>query len=240
MAIGVAWSIGGWSALSNLVSGVFKALPALAIALGVLVLLRAAVPKGVLSGPLLLVSIGTILVVAQFGLLTAEVWRTVGPVAVVVGGVGIAMSKRSPSLPPSMIVVRRHWSIFASMREVRVRDLAPQKFIVRAVFGGTLLDLTGADFPVARRITVDATIISGALELRLPREWSIRAGRLDLARGTRFDGDFSSAVPADPIPVPGDEPRLVVLNVQGWGGRVVLSTATQGVIPPTASPGSVA
>jgi hypothetical protein len=87
------------------------------------------------------------------------------------------------------------------------------------------LDLTEARYPKdAYQVTVDVTLLGGHVELRLPDNWTVCAGRLDLARGTRFVGRLSSPEPVSPQPrEEEDDLNLFVLNVQGWSGMVSIS-----------------
>jgi hypothetical protein len=198
-----------------------QAVPALAIATGVFLVLRVVVPHGAVTGPLVLILGGSLALAAQLGWLTAGRWDALGPTSLVAGGVVIAMSRRSRPDPMAAIVTR-HWSVFLPGKHV-VRETAPHKLIVRCLFGDFLLDLTGAGAPgPARRVTVDITVLAGWVELRVPHDWQVRAGRVDLTAGVRFVGDVDGESIDDEEEA---GPRRVVLNVQGWASRVIISRA---------------
>lgn len=232
--VGTAWAVGGVNALSVGALVILKAVPALTVMAGVLILLRTVVPRGVLAGPLVLIVGGSAVLAIQFDVLTAGVLGRVGPALLVAGGVVVAMSRRSREAT----LVARHWSVFAPIKPIGVLGVAPHKFILRCLLGEIRLDLAKAHYPGrADRITIDITLLGGRVELRVPHGWPVRAGRLDLARGTRFIGNLSSPIPVLDVPEEKDEADLVVLNVQGWSGRVTI-TRDQPTDPPPSGSGS--
>jgi hypothetical protein len=220
VAAGTAWAVGGVHALSAGAFAMLASMPALTVVAGVLILLRAVIPRGALAGPLVLIVAGSVALVIQSGVVTNSMLQRVAPALLVTGGAVVAMSRRSrvPAIPT---IVARYWSAFVPIvRELR--DRAPHKLIVHCLLGHIMLDLTAARYPRdALRVTVDITLLGGHVELRLPDDWTVRAGRLDLARGTRFHGQLSSAEPVSPQPrEEEDGQNLFVLNVQGWSGMV--------------------
>ena len=234
VAAGTAWAVGGANALSASALVILKVVPALTVMVGVLILLRAVVPRGVLAGPLVLIVGGSAVLAFQFDVLTAGMLGRVGPTLLVAGGVVVAMSRRSRE----GALVARHWSVFAPIKPIGVQGIAPQKFILRCLLGEIRLDLAKAHYPgMADRITVDITLLGGWVELRVPQGWPVRAGRVDLARGTRFVGNLSSPIPVLDAPEVEDEANLIVLNVQGWSGRVTI-TRDQPADPPPSGSGS--
>jgi len=219
-------------ALLTISETVLKVAPALAIATGVLLILRAVVPHGPVAGPLVLVIGGSLALSAQLGLLSASFWDAIGPTVVVAGGVVLAMSRRSRPHPLAAIVTR-HWSVFLPNKHA-IREDAPHKVIVRCLLGDFLLDLSGAGFPeAAGTVTVDVTVLAGWVELRVPHDWKVLAGRVDLTAGVRFVGevDSESAEVDDEVDdfSECDNDRVVLprlaLNVQGWASRVIVSRA---------------
>jgi len=211
---------------------VLKVVPAVAIAAGVLLVVRAVVPHGAIAGPLVLIVGGSLALAAQLGWLTVGVWDAIGPTALVAGGVVIAMSRRSRPDPMAAIVTR-HWSVFLPNKHA-IRETAPHKLILRCVLGDLLLDLSDADYPgSAGMVTVDVTVLAGWVELRVPHDWEVLAGRVDLTAGVRFVGDVNSeSTEVDDDLGDSDEPEdtearrhRVVLNVQGWASRVIVSRA---------------
>lgn len=202
------------------------------MATGVLLVLRTVVPRGAIAGPLVLIVGGSLALAAQIGWLTVGLWDAIGPVLLVAGGVVIAMSRRSRP-DPLGAVVTRHWSVFLPNKHV-IRKTAPHKLIVRCLLGDFLLDLTCAGYPSsADHVTVDVTVLAGWVELRVPHDWEVLAGRVDLTAGVRFVGDVDSdstevnedlhdsSVAEDD----GAGLQRVKLNVQGWASRVIVSRA---------------
>jgi hypothetical protein len=97
------------------------------------------------------------------------------------------------------------------------------------VLGDFLLDLSDAGYPrSAGEVTVDVTVLAGWVELRLPRDWEVLAGRVDLTARVRFVGSVESewVETSDDSSKPEDDEAIqqrVVLNVQGWASRVIVS-----------------
>jgi hypothetical protein len=157
--------------------------PALAIAAGVLLVVRAVVPHGAIAGPFVLIFGGSLALAAQLGWLTVGLWDATGPTLLLAGGVVIAMSRRSPP-DPMAAVVTRYWSVFLPNKHV-VGETAPHKLIVRCVLGDLLLDLSDADYPgSAGKITVDVTVLAGWVELRVRHDCRSAFRR---RRGLRID-----------------------------------------------------
>jgi hypothetical protein len=143
VAAGTAWAVGGVNALIAGALMIVTTVLALTVMVGVLALLRAVAPRGALAGPLVLIIDGTAGLAVQFGALTAGMLNGVGPVLLVVGGVVVAMSRRSRETTLAAVVAR-HWSVFVPIKPIGVQGVAPHKFILRCLLGGILLDLTKA------------------------------------------------------------------------------------------------
>lgn len=231
VATGTAWAVGGAYALRAVGSAVLRGMPALAIATGLVIFLRAVLPRGPIAGPLVLIVGGLLALAAQVGWLTASLWQAISPTLLITGGVLIAMSKRARPDPLAAIVTR-HWSLFLPNRHA-VRDTSPHKFIVRCLLGDFLLDLTNAAYPRgADRVTIDVTVLGGWVELRVPHHWVVIAGRVELTAGVRFVGNVD-------LPEGDDTTQnRIVLNVQGLASRMIVSRShpSGSSLPPGASP----
>lgn len=223
VAAGTAWAVGGVHAIGAGASALLATVPALTVVVGVLIILRAAMPRGALAGPLVLIAAGSVALFIQFNAANYTVIYRMIPAMLVAGGVVVAMGRRSgePDLPS---IVLRYWSMLLPVSR-RVQSPAPHKLIVYCLLGHLTLDFTQAAYPTvsAPRITVDLTLLGGRVEFLLPDNWTVQAGRLSLAKGTQFSGriglfDQAADEPSD------DEfgLNLVVLNVQGWSGMVCL------------------
>jgi hypothetical protein len=103
---------------------------------------------------------------------------------------------------------------------------AAMKYIVRVLVGGEIhLDLTQAVYPTAAtRLVIDATVLGGRLVISLPADWLLKAGRVDLAYGIDLRGDLDTGVPAIPGEYRSGNESLVILNLQGLGGSVEISS----------------
>jgi Domain of unknown function (DUF5668) len=229
VAAGTAWAVGGADALGASAMSVVDALPFLAVTVGVLLLGRAVAPRGPVLGPLILIVTGAVWLAFQFDLVPTDLAARVWPLLLIGGGILVAMSERSPEDPLAAIVARR--TVTFLPRRWTVHGSAPQKVVLRCLLADAVLDLGKATFPMeegatVRRVTIDLTVIGGQADIRIPAGWAVRAGRVSLTRRMAFVGDLTSAEPASDRPSEDDEPNLVVLNIQGWLGRIVLTRPT--------------
>ena len=180
-------------------------------------------------GPLVLIAVGALWLTFQYDLIPTDTTAQVWPLLLVSGGILVAMSERSPEDPLAAIVARRTFALLP--RRWTVRGPLPQKMILRCLLADAVLDLDKATFPseegtVVPRVTIDLTVIGGQTDIRIPAGWAVRAGRVPLTRHMAFVGDLTSTVLASDRPSADDEPNLVVLNIQGWLGRIVLIRPT--------------
>lgn len=223
VAFGSAWAAGGSHAVHALWNGAAVAVPATLILIGIYMLLRAAVPAGRLALPLFLIVLGGALLAAWARPAWGISLTTVTQYSIITGGVLVALVR----LPRRVAVetgVRRYGAPLGGRPPKSVDGTAARKYIVRVLVGGEIhLDLTKAHYPLAaQRLVVDATVLGGRFVLSLPRDWTLKAGRFDLAYGIGLHGDLSTGTPA----LPGESRQdgyLVVLNLQGLGGRVEIT-----------------
>ena len=133
-------------------------------------------------------------------------------------GVIVAMSRRE-SVKIDTGVKRFVTFLFPTRR--CVSGEAPLKIIIRAIFGLLELDMSEADRSQATRVWVDVTCLVGRVELIMPKEWEVQAGRIELARHITFGGKLTRTEFA-PLTEEEDDPckNLVVVNVLGWGGAI--------------------
>jgi hypothetical protein len=218
VAAGMAWALGGIPSLVTSARTVAELLPLLLVIGGVGTILLVALPRGALAGPVLLVAIGGLGLALEFGLFRRSLFTHV-PALILIGlGVVIAMSRHEKQQVDTG--VQRCTAILLPAHPP-LNGTAPRKFVARAIFGFLVLDLTHASYPGTDRLWIDITCVLGRVEIRLPKDWKVQAGRIELARRMAFEGRLTSAE----IAPPGrhdDEvgTNLVVLNVQGWAGAV--------------------
>lgn len=216
VATSTAWLVGGAVALRRLAGGLLHALPWAVTIAGVGLLLRAAVPKGRLAGPLLLVTSGIVGVLVETGMLRWSELLEMVPLVTALGGVLLMVSGNGePTREAEPVHRLRSWIVPVSYGTTQV---TPVKLILRCVFGEITVDLAEAKFPLGEEaVTVDVTMLGGRIDIAVPHDWHVRAGRVDLARRFTFLGPVSDERP----PVSGEPPaRMIVLNVQGFWGTL--------------------
>lgn len=217
---GSLWLAGGPVLIGEVARVGLRAVPVVLVVVSVGVILRLAVPRGSLTGPMLLLAVGVLGLGYQAGLITSSAWRVV-PALVIVVGVMLALTGRGERHPIAL-PVRRYTSVLLPSL-IEEEGQAPVHALVRCLLGRVELDLSGTSFPNNEyRLTIDVTIAGGSVTITVPHDWTLRPGpRLYLAHGTRFSGSVTStqAAPDHPDEI---DPRqkLVVLNVRGLGGFV--------------------
>jgi hypothetical protein len=221
VAMGTAWATGGVRSLRVAVDLLVTVAPWLLLATGATMLFRAALPRGASVAPLVLIAAGGVVLAARFDAADDIRLGNMVPLILIAGGVTVAMSYHSGESEINTRV-RRYTSVLFPVRK-SLNGIAPDKIIVRAIPGMIDLDLSRADYPNAYRLVIDVTVFYGRIELTIADTWKVAAGRLDLIHRVHFSGEVSTADFADPIERPEDrESRLVVLNVQGSGGAVIV------------------
>ncbi|MDN3026885.1 hypothetical protein [Streptomyces sp. S.PB5] len=222
VALGTAWAVGGVAGLREVLAALSVAVPTLLVLAGMVLVLRAAVPRGQLGGPLALMGVGVGVLALRFDVPQLPDLSRQAPVVLILGGVFVALF-RGRSDPGIDTGVRRFTSLLHPPAKPRMAGTAPKKLIVRALlFGRVHIDLSGCDFPLEPRMVVDVTVLWADVKITLPPDWTVLAGRVELTSGVRFFGDLSQPVFASAQPGPG-ETRTVVVNVQGLGGAVRLT-----------------
>lgn len=222
VSMGTAWAIGGVAGLRDVVAALSVAVPAVLVLAGVVLVLRAAVPRGQLGGPLALMGVGIGVLALRFDVPHLPDLSRQAPAVLILGGVFVALF-RGRSGTGIDTGVRRYTSLLYPPARPPMAGTAPKKLILRALLFGTVrIDLSGSDFPLEPRLVVDITVLWARVEVKLPSDWTVLAGRVELTSGVRFSGDLSQPVFASPLPAQG-EAKTVVVNVQGLGGAVSLT-----------------
>jgi hypothetical protein len=177
------------------------------------------VPRGALAGPVLLISIGLLSLALEHGMLRKSLFVHLPAFILISSGVIVAMSRRE-SIDIDTGVKRFTTILFPARR--RVSGEVPLKIIARAIFGLLELDMSDADpSNRATRVWLDVTCLVGRVELIMPKEWEVQAGRTELARHITFGGKLTRTEFAPPMEQEDDPGKnLVVVNVLGWGGAV--------------------
>jgi len=223
VASGIAWALGGVSAITTSAHKIAELLPFLLVLGGISAILLIAVPRGALVGPVILIVAGLLWFAAEHRMLQRSLF-THFPAFILIGvGVGVAMSRRrNISIDTG---VERYGAVLFPARR-RISGEARRKLIVRAIFALLQLDMSKADFPAGGKLWLDVTCIMGRIELILPKGWAVQAGRIELAQRITFGGTLTRS---DITPIEAEEKdsdsNLVVLNVLGWGGSVMVERA---------------
>jgi hypothetical protein len=218
VASGTAWALGGTASLITSARTLAELLPLLLVIAGIGAILHVAVPRGALAGPALLIAIGGLGFAFEFGVFRRSLFTHVPALFLIGLGVIIAMSRHEKQQIDTG--VQRCTAILLPVHRP-LNGVAPVKLIARAIFGFLVLDLSHASYPGTDRLWIDITCVLGRIEIKLPKDWTVQAGRIELARRMTFEGRLTSAEIA---PSGKDEKvvdlNLVVLNVQGWAGAV--------------------
>lgn len=223
VAAGIAWALGGVDSLVALARAAVGLVPLALVLVGLTAVLLMAVPRGTRAGPLVLILIGVIGIAVEHGLFRNSLSAHVAPLSLIAAGVVVAMSRSEKSRIDTG-VERHHAILFPAHSHVSGR--ARDKHIVHAILGLLRLDLTQADFPIGGQLWIDVTVLLGRFEVILPKGWEVVAGRIELARAVSFAGRLDSAqITSTPEQQVASGGNLVVLNVQGWAGAVVVQRA---------------
>jgi hypothetical protein len=220
VTVGAIWVGGGLGALRDAARATIHALPVLAVAAGLVLLVRAAVPRGRLGGPLLVLIVGLVALAFQRGVLKEPITQNVLPVAIVLGGFVIALTARTAGdgVPASVYACT---SVILP-RVARLWGKAPTKVILRCVLGSIVIDLSEATFHLYdRRVTFDLTMAGGHIEIIIPANWHLRVERIQLAHNIHYEGVASDPEGAPPLFT--GVRNLAVLNIQGYRGAVTIT-----------------
>lgn len=217
---GTAWALGGIDTLATAARRLAELLPLMLVLGGVSAILLVAVPRGTLAGPVLLIFVGLLGIAAERGMLSRSLLVHL-PAFILIGvGVIVAMSRRQNIQIDTGV---KPYTAIVFPARPRVRGDAPRKVIARAIFGLLRLDMSQAGYPPVTRLWIDVTCVMGRVEVILPKDWEVQAGRIELARRMTFGGTLSRSNLA-PLEEQEEEfgKNLVVLNVLGWSGAVLV------------------
>lgn len=121
--------------------------------------------------PMVVLAIGVVLLLNKLDALPWSIW-TLWPVILI--AIGLALLSRwrigGPPLTSSLAKGRRTTHIFGGGEERVAQDFEGGQLTV--IFGGSKLDLVEATLRGGKAV-LDATIVFGGLELRVPRDWLV-------------------------------------------------------------------
>lgn len=233
--VGMVWLVGGTSAMRSGGRWALSALPYMLAVLGLLLILRAAVPRGLLAGPVVLLAGGGLWAAYDAGAFEGESVDRVWPSVVIALGVALALGVRTePGGPEDERPLRRYRSVLMPVdRRVAASAVPLQNLMVSSYFGNAVVDLSGARFQGdssrddrLRVVHVDVTVFFGRVEIVVGSNCAVVKGNVDSTRAVRF---------AEQVVVYADvdeyfhfdrnglrRPHRMVLNVLGLGGAVAI------------------
>jgi hypothetical protein len=234
--VGMAWLLGGASAVRSGGRWALSALPYVLAAVGLLLILRAAVPRGLLAGPVVLVAGGGLWAAYNAGAFEGETADRVWPSVVIAVGVALSLGVRSSpgDRAEEEEPLRRYRSVLVPVdRRVVTSSVPVENLTVSSYFGNAVIDLSGARFAGSsspddrlRALRVDVTVFFGRVELVVGPHCAVVKGNVENTRSVRF---------AEQVVVYADvddyfhfdsgglrRPHRLVLNVLGLGGAVAV------------------
>ncbi|MGC0338396.1 hypothetical protein [Streptomyces sp. SLBN-8D4] len=233
---GTVWLLGGASAVQSSGRWALSALPYVLAAMGVLLILRAAVPKGLLAGPIVLVAGGSLWAAYDAGAFEGQTADRIWPSVVIAVGVALSLGVRTDSGGhEDELPLRQYRSVLVPVdRRVVTSSVPLQNLTVGSFFGNAVIDLSGAQFTGdtttadarLRVVQVDVTVLFGRVELVVGPYCAVVKGNVDGTRAVRFAEQVAVyASVEDYLQMDHGglrRPHRVVLNVLGLGGTVAV------------------
>ncbi|MGY6026902.1 hypothetical protein [Streptomyces spinosirectus] len=198
-------------------------LPYALVALGLLLVLRAALPKGLLAGPSALIVSGGLWAAYDLGYLGGTAGSKVLPGLVIAVGTGLALAGGEAERVGEGYPLRRYRSVLLPVRRKLVTDTDLIKVGVGSFFGDARIDLSSVAFALDPRsvgqrvLEVDVTVLFGRVELILDAACVVVKGNVENSPAVHF----AEQVRVHVTP-PTDAERRVLLNVLGVGGSVAI------------------
>ncbi|MFI1394062.1 hypothetical protein [Streptomyces sp. NPDC020681] len=224
VVMGTAWLLGGGSALRSGGRWLLTALPYVLIALGLLLVLRAALPRGLLTGPLALIAGGGLWAAYDLGYLGGTAGGKVLPALVIAVGAGLALAGGGSGRAGEDYPLRRYRSVLLPVRRtVMPGSTELVKVGVGSYFGDARIDLSSAPFAPDPRangrhvLQVDVSVLFGRVELVVDAACVVVKGNVENSPAVHF----AERVRVHVTPPAGSD-RQIVLNVLGVGGSVAI------------------
>ncbi|MFD9001391.1 hypothetical protein ACFV0T_10535 [Streptomyces sp. NPDC059582] len=233
--VGTVWLLGDASAVRSAGRWALSALPYALAVVGLLLILRAAVPKGLLAGPVVLVAGGGLWAAYDAGAFEGETADRIWPSVVIALGVALSLGVRTdPAGRAEDHPLRRYRSVLVPVdRRVLTSTVPLQTLTVSSYLGNAVIDLSSARFAGVtspddrlRVVRVDVTVFFGRVELVVGPSCAVVKGNVEGTRAVRF---------AEQVVVYADvdeylhfdsgglrRPHRIVLNVLGLGGAVAV------------------
>ncbi|WP_328424319.1 hypothetical protein [Streptomyces sp. NBC_00443] len=232
---GTAWLLGGLDAVRSGGRWAFAALPYALLGLGLLVLLRAAVPRGLLAAPLALILGGALWAVHDIGYLDGGTAAKAWPGLTILLGAAIALGG-VPAVADGVNdgPLRRYRSVVLPVRPELAEPSTPLRSIsVASYLGDVHLRLADVPFqpdarmpgdPTAEVLEIEVTLLFGSVAIEVDRRCAVVKGSVANAPAVQFADQVRVYATTD---IYADEarselPRRIQLNVVGLGGTLAI------------------
>ncbi|MEW2569563.1 hypothetical protein [Streptomyces sp. NPDC047070] len=235
VVVGTVWLLGGGSAVRSGGRWALTVLPYGLAAVGLLLILRAAVPRGLLAGPVLLLAGGGLWAAYNAGAFNESSADRIWPLIVIALGMALSLGVRNePRRPGEEHPLRQYRSVLVPVdRRVVTTTVPLQSLTVSSYFGNAVIDLSGAQFMAvpatddqACAIDVDITVLFGRVELVVGPYCAVVKGNVESSPAVHF-ADRIAVYPNVAEYLSEGRPRYphrLVLNVLGLGGSVAISS----------------
>ncbi len=180
--------------------------PVLVIIGGALLLLQS--PRS-LTGPLIVMGSGAILLLSTLGLLDISVWQLLWPLALIGIGIFVLTGRVSPHQGEAAAGDRVDATAIFGGRQIASTSQSLEGGSLVAVFGGVEADLSGAAI-APDGAGIDATAVFGGIDLWVPHGWRVEISGLPIFGGWT-DGTASQHLPPE-------SPTLRIRALTAFGG----------------------
>lgn len=223
VVMGTAWLLGGGPALRSGGRWLLTVLPYALIALGLLVLLRAALPRGLLTGPLVLIVGGGLWAAYDLGYLGGTAGSKVLPALTITFGAALVLTGGAAAQADDELPLRRYRSVLLPVRRKVLTSTSLVKVGIGSFFGDARIDLSSVSFapdPQAQGryvLQADVTVLFGRVELVVDAACAVVKGNVENSPAVHF----AERVRVHERP-PENVERQILLNVLGVGGSVAI------------------
>ncbi|MFE6177369.1 hypothetical protein [Streptomyces sp. NPDC056464] len=232
---GTAWLLGGPGAVRSGGRWAFATLPYGLLGIGLLVLLRAAVPRGLLAAPLALILGGALWAVHDVGYLDGGTAAKAWPALAILLGAAIALGG-VPAVADGVNdgPLRRYRSVVMTVRPELAEPSAPLRRIsVASYLGDVHLRLADVPFhpdagmqgnPIAEVLELEVTLLFGSVAIEVDHRCAVVKGNVANAPAVQFADQVRVYATTDiyAVEARSELPRRIQLNVIGVGGTVAI------------------
>ncbi|MFG2746090.1 hypothetical protein [Streptomyces chartreusis] len=232
---GTAWLLGGPEAVRSGGRWALAALPYALLGLGLLVLLRAAVPRGLLAAPLALILGGALWAVHDVGYLDGGTAAKAWPALAILLGAAIALGG-VPAVDDGVndSPLRRYRSVVVPVRPDLTEAAAPLRRISAVSYLGEVhLRLADVPFqpdarmpgdPTAEVLELEVTLLFGSVAIEVDHRCAVVKGNVANAPAVQYADQVRVYATTEIYAheARSELPRRIQLNVIGLGGTVAI------------------